>query len=99
LSEAERRGFSASHDAVGADLLRLWGLPDSIVEAVAFHHEPRHYQGAHFSSVTAVHVANYLEHSLSKPAQTNSRLDLEHLSQLQLDTRIPNWEKLVRLAA
>ena len=36
--EQERLGFS--HAEVGGYLLGLWGLPFSIVEAVAFHHEP-----------------------------------------------------------
>ena len=37
---AEHDIFSVSHAEVGAYLLGLWGLPQSIVEAVAFHHLP-----------------------------------------------------------
>ena len=40
LSDAERKVLGASHAEIGAYLLGLWGLPDAIVEPVAFHHEP-----------------------------------------------------------
>lgn len=40
ISAAEQRIFECDHGQVGAYLLGLWGLPDSIVEAVAFHHVP-----------------------------------------------------------
>jgi putative nucleotidyltransferase with HDIG domain len=35
--------FGVTHASVGAHLLRLWGLPTSVVEAVAWHHRgPQH---------------------------------------------------------
>lgn len=36
--EAEREAWGVDHAAIGAYLLSLWGLPESIVEAVARHH-------------------------------------------------------------
>jgi HD-like signal output (HDOD) protein len=41
LVECERRITGATHAEIGAYLLGLWGLPHSIVEAVALHHTPR----------------------------------------------------------
>ncbi|MFC4308938.1 HDOD domain-containing protein [Steroidobacter flavus] len=41
LEEAERRVFGASHAQIGAYLLGLWGLPHSVIEAVAFQHCPQ----------------------------------------------------------
>jgi HD-like signal output (HDOD) protein/ActR/RegA family two-component response regulator len=40
LFECERRTTGATHAEIGAYLLGLWGLPYSIVEAVALHHTP-----------------------------------------------------------
>src|SRR6202022_3341013 len=37
-AEIEVLGFH--HGAVGAALLRSWGLPDTVVYAVGFHHQP-----------------------------------------------------------
>ncbi len=39
-TEAEHTVLDTSHAELGAYLLRLWGLPDNVVESVAFHHNP-----------------------------------------------------------
>ncbi|MHC4454119.1 MAG: response regulator [Planctomycetota bacterium] len=38
--DAEYAVMKTSHAELGAYLLGIWGIPDSIVEIVAFHHEP-----------------------------------------------------------
>jgi putative nucleotidyltransferase with HDIG domain len=38
--QAEQEVLGFHHGAVGAALLRSWGLPDSVVYAIAFHHQP-----------------------------------------------------------
>ncbi len=40
LVEAEYAVLKTSHAELGAYLLGLWGLPDNIVETIAFHHNP-----------------------------------------------------------
>lgn len=58
LDEAERRADRVSHGTVGAYLLSLWGLPASVVEAVAFHHEPNLLAGSVFDATIAIHIAD-----------------------------------------
>jgi putative nucleotidyltransferase with HDIG domain len=38
--DAEYTVLKTSHAEIGAYLLGLWGIPDSVVEILAFHHEP-----------------------------------------------------------
>src|SRR5690606_20896754 len=57
---AEAEVFGCTHAAVGASVLGLWGLPEEIVEAVAFHHEPAPAAAGGFSPALAVYVANEL---------------------------------------
>ena len=38
--EAEYSVMKTSHAELGAYLLGLWGIPDNIVEPIAFHHNP-----------------------------------------------------------
>jgi putative nucleotidyltransferase with HDIG domain len=38
--QAEVQVIGFHHGAVGAALLRSWGLPETVADAVAFHHEP-----------------------------------------------------------
>ena len=40
MAEAERAVIGVTHAEVGAYLLRLWGLPEEVVEAVGVHHRP-----------------------------------------------------------
>ncbi len=60
LNDIERQRDMVSHALVGAYLLSLWGLPSSVVEAVAFHHTPERLTGTMFDAAIAVHVADAL---------------------------------------
>lgn len=75
LYEAELQVFGASHAEVGAHLLELWGIPDPIVQAIAFHHRPLDAapessapekfgpddcEKVRFGPLTAVHAADAL---------------------------------------
>jgi len=79
--QAERESLGVTHAEVGAYLLGLWGLPADLVEAVAWHHQPRLREPEEFSAVTVVHLADYLQ-SKQTPANDPplpSVLDHEHL--------------------
>jgi HD-like signal output (HDOD) protein len=66
---AEREILGATHAAVGANLLGMWGLPGPIIEAVAFHHNPQSHGGTSFGPVLAVHAANVFAHEAGAFAQ------------------------------
>jgi HD-like signal output (HDOD) protein len=71
LSEAELELGVVSHAYVGAYLLGAWGLPYSIVEAVAHHHDPVCVPHAALDIVDAVHVSGLVaEHFLLKRANS-----------------------------
>jgi HD-like signal output (HDOD) protein/CheY-like chemotaxis protein len=93
LWETERELVGTTHAQVGAYLMGLWGLPDRIVEAIAFHHNPTECLDQSFSTLTAVHVADALDHDLSTSGDPNiaTRLSSEYLQTLQLADRLPNW--------
>jgi putative nucleotidyltransferase with HDIG domain len=40
LAYAESMIYGKDHAALGSDLLEMWGVPQEIVESVAFHHRP-----------------------------------------------------------
>jgi HD-like signal output (HDOD) protein len=63
--EIEEQILGATHAEVAGFVLHTWHLPDSIVEAVHWHHCPGKSPGASgFTALTAVHAANALEHEL-----------------------------------
>ncbi len=96
LCDAEFECLGASHADVGAYLLGLWGLPDSIVEVVAFHHQPIKCTADGFGPLTAVHVANIL----ANEAQTSSdityslEIDVDYLEHCGVAGQLPKWRDM-----
>jgi len=95
LLQAEQEVFGSTHAQVGAYLLGLWGLPITIVEAVAFHHEPSQSGVQEFSPLTAVHAASALEHHIreAKPGVVEIPVDREYLTKLDLADRLKGWRE------
>lgn len=56
--QAELDIFGADHAAIGAHMLSIWGIPQSIIEPVAFHHTPSKAGESSFSVLTAVSSSN-----------------------------------------
>jgi HD-like signal output (HDOD) protein len=94
-ADAETQILGASHAEVGAYLLGLWGLPDPIVEAVAFHHRPQDCPAKDFIPLVAVHVANAFQHGETSPRKDAGnepvKMDADFLSKLDLNERIEIW--------
>jgi HD-like signal output (HDOD) protein len=86
-----------THSEVGAYLMGLWGLPEPIIEAIAFHHQPNRLDCQDFTPLTAVHVANALMHEISTAENEiaeHRRLNLKYLSKLGLESRILTWQQI-----
>lgn len=94
--EIETEMFGASHAGLAAYLLGLWGLPAPIVEAVAFHHSPRRTSCLEFSPLTAVHVANALEHERDGG---DFHLDTEYLDLIGVSDRLDAWREATEKTA
>jgi putative nucleotidyltransferase with HDIG domain len=95
---AETEIFGATHEQIGAYLIRLWGLPDAIAEAVALHHSPQLCPGRRFNPVGVVHVADALDHREVPPRgeMENTRLSTAYLAQLGLTDRLTDWVDLAQ---
>jgi putative nucleotidyltransferase with HDIG domain len=96
LWEAESQVLpSVGHAELGATVLGIWGLPKTITEAVALHHCPWRQRVHNFSAITAVHVANILDHekhpdpTIIMPSQINT----SYLKDLGLAGRVEDWRR------
>ena len=101
ISEIEQGVFGCSHAEVGAYLLGLWGLPDPIVEAVAWHHSPSRAGLSAFSPVIAVHVADYLDqqrHEYLARSETPT-LDEDLLARLGFKEQMKVWSTMCQESA
>jgi HD-like signal output (HDOD) protein len=63
LHVAEKNVIGASHSEIGAYLLGIWGLPYSVVEAVAHHHQPQTVQQTEFDVLAALVAGHSLAHA------------------------------------
>ncbi|MEN6356466.1 MAG: response regulator [Armatimonadota bacterium] len=87
---AEKAVFNATHAEVGAYLLGLWGLPETIVEIIAFHHKLDNSGATTFNPLIAVHFADAYDHAANGHNLENY-LDMEYLMNIGLTERIPQW--------
>jgi HD-like signal output (HDOD) protein len=81
--------LGTTHAEVGAYLLGLWGLPDPIVEAVAWHHNPTGCPSTSFTALTAVHAADAILR-----ARDGVLPDRDYLQRLGLADQFPVWRQL-----
>lgn len=94
--ETEQQMLGTTHAELGAFVLATWGLPAVILEGIAFHHTPARHAGERFCPVTAVHVANALDHEMnsgSTPAR-DSDLDKAYLARVGCESRLTAWKDL-----
>jgi HD-like signal output (HDOD) protein len=103
-AEVELELMGASHAQVGAYLLGLWGLPDSIVEAVAFHLHPSDFPHGEVGLIEVVHLAEHFAAEIEEaefpdgPRRTNP-LDLERLAATGLTARLDELRSRARRVA
>ncbi len=94
LPKAEQQTFNTTRAKVGAYLLGLWGLPDSIVKTVAYHLRPSAPLSPMSLPLAAVHVANaVLEESMEERNGIPSPLDTRYLEKLGFLDRLDRWRR------
>ncbi len=96
---AEKEVFGVTHAEVGAYLLGFWGLPENIIEGIAFHHHPSLIISDKFELCGLVHVAELIEyHEQQQPGswETLNGLDKAYMKNLGLFHRIPLWRDAIQ---
>lgn len=100
----EERHLLDLHARVGGYLVGVWGLPDAVVDAVLYHHQPSRAPGPVGLNLPGiVHVADCLFHALQAAGPTEAQrivermIDREWLAAAGCADRIDDW--LTRAAA
>jgi HD-like signal output (HDOD) protein/CheY-like chemotaxis protein len=101
LHEVEAEVLGVTHAEVGAYLLGIWGLPYSIVEAVAHHHTPTRAGLPTWDVLGAVHVASALAGEMAFPRSeahvgAGMVLDNDYLATLGVLDNLPAWRTIAR---
>lgn len=89
----EREMIGITHAEVGGYLLSAWGLPFTVVEAVAYHHDPSGVTEGPYDVLAAVHVAEGLldgsVEAFGPPSRTP--LDMGFLERTGFISELPRW--------
>jgi putative nucleotidyltransferase with HDIG domain len=93
----ENEMIGVTHAEIGAYLLGIWGLPPTIVEAVAHHHVPGRVAHDSCAVLAAVHVADALVDESCAGARDDSpdcELDRAFLERVGLGEKLSRWRSI-----
>lgn len=96
LADLERSEIGATHAEFGAYLMNLWGLPMSIVEAIAYHHIPSQCPVTGFRPLVAVHAANGIC-SILEPTRWGAeanRVDEDFIERAGFREHLGAWQEI-----
>ena len=92
LYQAEKEVLGVSDAEIGAYLLSLWGLPDTVLEAVALHYLPQKAKSPMINVLTSVHLAFAINYDQKNNIKNEgpTAVDLEYLNRLNLAEQLPS---------
>lgn len=104
LHVVEQQLIGVSHAEVGAYLLGIWGLPTTVVEAVAHHHHPDRIPHDALDAVGIVHIASFLahEHPVHQPIGgpiPHQSLDPAYLASVGMADSVDEWHGMAESVA
>jgi HD-like signal output (HDOD) protein len=94
--ETEYQFLGTSHAEMGGYLLGIWGLPNSIVEAVTYHHFPGKQAAVQPGLLVVLHLANGLVNMCQdeREDKRTAYFDMPYLEKLGLVNRLDEWVSL-----
>ena len=97
--QSEYTALGTSHAEMGGYLLGIWGLPNSIVEVVTFHHKPADLLIQKPGLVTALHLANGLLNMWKHAGceQFEDFIDLNYLEQIGVADYLQDWSQSAQI--
>jgi len=96
VERVELEALGATHAELGAAVLGNWGLPFPMLEAIGWHHSPFRTGDQTFTVLTAVHVADALDHERQdeRLGRRNNHIHREYIERLDLAHRRNAWRAM-----
>jgi len=96
LYQAQTEIMDVNDAEIGAYLLSLWGIPDSILEAVAYHYRPSRIKQPMINTLTTIHLAYAISCDESNNIRDDkeSVVDFDYVSSLGLQDNLQNLRML-----
>ncbi len=100
LHEAERAVFKVTHADLSGYMMALWGISDSVIEPVLFHHDPlsvlSQYAPDEMSVTLAVHLAEVIDCQIHSGVLFEEHLSTEILAHPCVRQNYQKWLEAVR---
>lgn len=94
IHEVEHELDLYGHAEIGAHLLALWGLPQSVTSAIANHHQPPP-SGAPFDAIAATYLAAALVEEVESGPDPGARaVNPSYAARPEIAPHLPRWRKL-----
>lgn len=84
----EKQAIGVSHDQISVYLLRLWGIPQQVVECVAYHHSSTHFDSNELSMPHILFCANVLAEDIINGTNLSEGLTEQGLV---AEERLASW--------
>jgi len=96
LPEVEHQIIGSGHAEIGGYLLGIWGLPCTVVTAVANHHAPARNTPPKLDSVAAVHIGDALVRELERDSSSEgvaaiATIDESYVAALGVEDKLSAW--------
>jgi HD-like signal output (HDOD) protein/CheY-like chemotaxis protein len=88
---------TSDHAEAGAYLLGLWGFPDPLIEAIAFHHTPSRAAAQEFGLAGILHVADRMAHMTEASGEVDFEVD--YLESVGVAAHVAGWLSVISKAA
>ena len=92
IEELEMEILGVTHDDISAYLLRLWGMPHAVVEAVQFWKNPAEIKHFQFNSMDATHVALNLVIGFETGDIRKAQIDHDLIYALHRSRSVDKWQ-------
>lgn len=94
--QAQKEIMGTSDAEIGAYLLSLWGIPDPILEAIAYHYKPSIIEKPEINLLTLIHLAYAISRDEKDKVkdENNSAVDIKYLSSIGLYDYLQNLRTL-----
>jgi len=98
IHKLEVECFGAGHESVGAYLLGIWGVPDSIIEAVALHSHPELSLETELSALPILHIADAIQYFGGDldVFWAKAKVNREYIQRWDLEKKIPEFISIYR---
>jgi HD-like signal output (HDOD) protein len=88
---------TSDHAEAGAYLLGLWGFPDPLIEAIAFHHTPSKAAAQEFGLTGMLHVADRMAHMTEASGEVD--FEVGYLESVGVAAHVAGWLSVISKAA